>query len=199
MRKLVDPRASPNEPDPAELYDAYHALKLGSEGGLARLESLADRGSMNSMLYIADAYRLGEGVSADFVKAEHWYRRAAELDSVIANDVLGRIWLKAGLTDNAIAAFSKAAERGYAPAIYALGRIYLSGVGVAIDEQRAISLLEQAMALGSLHAKGALAKYLVMRHKSISSVIRGYWLGLTCRIEFVFVLLTQGLKSDRFK
>jgi hypothetical protein len=151
------------------------------------------------MLYIAEAYKQGRLGSVDLEEAIKWYSRAADAGSLVALNSLGRALLKSGKTNEAIKVLSNAADKDFAPALYTLGRIYFGGFGVPREETIAVSLMERAMKLGSLHAKGALAKYLVQSHTDILSTVRGVWLGFSCRIEFIYFLATQGLSSKRFQ
>jgi TPR repeat protein len=56
----------------------------------------------------------------------------------------------------AMAWFRKAAERGYAPAQYNLGKMYLKGQGVAVDREEARKWLTRAADAGYPAAKKAL-------------------------------------------
>jgi TPR repeat protein len=92
-----------SEPDLEQLHKAYGLLSTDPEQALVKLRILADRGSLMSMVYIANAYRNGIGVKVDIPQSEYWYTLAANGGSALASYELGRMFLDRN-------AYSKAEE-----------------------------------------------------------------------------------------
>jgi TPR repeat protein len=95
---------------------------------------------------MAEAYKLGDGVSQDDIKAEYWYKiaatgwvqKAAEQGYAPAEDLLGIDYINGeGVPqdeDKATALAQKAANQGYAPGEFVLGIDYTIGRGIAEDD-----------------------------------------------------------------
>jgi uncharacterized protein len=82
-----------NEPSLEQLRHAYALLTKEPIQALEQLRELAGRGSVMSMVYIANAHRRGRGVDRDLPRAKEWYSKASERGSALASYELGRIHL----------------------------------------------------------------------------------------------------------
>lgn len=76
---------------------------------------------------LARIYERGIGVAKDAAQAKRWYERSADFGFVPALDILGQGWLSERKPTKAQASFKEAAEAGYAPAQYDLGKLYYNG------------------------------------------------------------------------
>jgi TPR repeat protein len=59
--------------------------------------------------------------------------------------------------ERAVIWYKRAAEQGYAPAMFNLACCYSGGIGVAQDKERAVYYLKKAAAAGDLDAMNNLA------------------------------------------
>ena len=149
------------EPDLELLRRAHGLLESDSKQALMDLKALADRGSLMSMLYIANAYSKGKGTAVDMQQAESWYRRAMNAGSVLGSYELGRIHYERKDYSKAEESFNVGAGQNYAPSLHMLGLMFLSGAGVKKDLSKAKQLLENATALGHVFAKRNLGSLLM--------------------------------------
>ncbi|NEX93810.1 tetratricopeptide repeat protein [Caulobacter sp. 17J65-9] len=120
---------------------------------LKELESLADRGSLMSMLLVADAAREGWKYEQDLPDAEAWYEAAVEAGSARGLFGLGRTHLAMGRFAEAIHELEAAIARGFPAAYNVLAIMYFNGEGVPVDRWRAWKLWRKGAALGHLPAK----------------------------------------------
>src|SRR6478752_6407261 len=125
-----------DEPDLDELRRLHGLLSTDPGRALAGLKELADRGSLMSMVYVANAYRKGIGTSVDTSRSEDWYRRAAAAGSALASYELGRICLDAKDYEGAHREFSDSAAKEYPPSMNLLAMMYVHGKGVDVDLKR---------------------------------------------------------------
>ncbi len=187
------------EPDQAALSRAHRLLRSDPKKAVIEMRALAERGSIMSMLYVGQAYRRGTGTDVDSRTAEKWYRRAADAGSLSAYYFLGRLYLVEKRYDEARDVFEYASERNYAPATHFLGRMHFAGKGVPKDPEKGEQLLKCAASAGSVYAKAGLAQFLIRRHSSPRSTLRGMRLCIEALFQFLLVLLTEGLTSDRLR
>lgn len=57
----------------------------------SQLQAQAERGDLNSLVKLAQAYEKGEGVPQDFQTAFKWYRKAADLGDARAQNRVGEM------------------------------------------------------------------------------------------------------------
>jgi TPR repeat protein len=195
MKALFDSGAivSESEPDLAALERA-HALLLASPAeGLEAMNALAERGSLMSLLYIAEAYRTGISGKPDPAQSADWYQRASNAGSAHASYMLGRMYLRTREYFNAKQWFEVGVRLDYTPAICMMGYMYAYGLGVRKDWDKARELLERASAHGHLHAKVFLASMLIRRRWGWLQVVRGLWMACAALIN----VLVDGSNSPR--
>ena len=118
------------EPDLVLLRDLYALLAEKPSEAVPGLVALAERGSVASMLYLADFYITDKPFArADLSKAQHWYEMAYKGGSPQAAYMFGRLLYKSKEYDGAFSAFLDGAQWGYLPAIYRLAKMYQMGEG----------------------------------------------------------------------
>jgi TPR repeat protein len=198
MPRVANSRLPP-EPDQARFERAYKNLRADPKSAGGELRALAELNSVKSMNALGQAYHLGIGVQPDFVEAERWFQKAASLESYRAQYFLGRLYLGKKEYQEAKTAFEEAANRGYAPAIHHLGRMYYFGQGVDRDLGYSQQLMERAAEAGSITAKSELAIALMQGSFGRRQVFRGLLLWLSGLVEAFQVALETGLGSDRFQ
>jgi uncharacterized protein len=141
--------------------DQARARAIASEV-LPSVRSLALAGDREAIFLMGTAYDEGLGVDIDAVEAATSYRRAAELDHVLAQYNLGNFY-EAGRgvpQDDALAVlwWRRAAEQGDTIPMFRLGTMYETGRGVAQDLRKARDWYERAAARGLVRAREALAR-----------------------------------------
>lgn len=113
-------------------------------------EGTADPGQQT---WIGQMYLRGERVARDPIKANEWFRKAAEQGYPLAQTYLGMSYLKGrGVeqdTQQALVWLTKAADQGNPKAQLELGLAYRDGVGVARDPERALMWLRLSTGSGS--------------------------------------------------
>ncbi len=165
---------SQRETDPYLI--GFHASESGDYERALRLWTLAaEKGDTRSMIDLARAYSVGEGVPVNFPIAIDWLRRAAEIDkaskyrSGIAAAILGGFYSegKPGVRKDLPEAFrwySEAAE-GWANvrAHLALGKMYMMGQGTPVNYPEALKWFhvaakahdgEAMRMIGLMHERG---------------------------------------------
>jgi TPR repeat protein len=129
-------------------------LKLGKheEAFRAALQR-AEQGSQLAQVQVGWMSQTGTGTPVDVQEAERWYRKGSEHESGSAEFYLGTLFRAKQEPRSALEAFEASARKGYAPASYRLGRMYLFGEGVTPDERRAHQYFEEAAERGHLYAR----------------------------------------------
>lgn len=172
MEKFLDDHALlTREPDPKALHLAHALLSSNPEAGLAELESLANRGSVMALLYLANEWKL-KGKDK-FPIAQKWYRRAYDKMSATALLNLALTYSDQGNYDEAEALWKSGVAKGDGPSMFWLANLYLSNARYVEKKGQAIDLLEKASALGQIRAKHHLALILMKERYSIRGVMRG--------------------------
>jgi len=123
---------------------------------VAEWRSPADKGDADAMFNLAQAYRLGRGVTVDLAMAERLYDGAAKLGHLKAADNYGLLLFQQGRREQALPYVTNAADRGDPRAQYLLGIAYFNGDLVAKDWVRAYALLSLANSAGLPQAPAAL-------------------------------------------
>jgi TPR repeat protein len=119
------------EPTLERAEEAYSEGRKSDAAGLFR--ALAEGGSAQAQLRLAQMYERGEGVLQSFVEAVRWFRSAAERNSVPAITRLGEIYL-AGMSAPQTAtpaALARLEEEGDTDSL--LKRLYPQGLAVPPD------------------------------------------------------------------
>jgi len=176
-----------------ELERLYELLKRDPGQAIVGLAALADRGSLVSMLYLAQAY-MGDFLPKDLVKAKYWYSRASEIGSPGASHMLGQVCRHLGEQEEAFAAYSRSAGKGFMPSLFRLGKMYQHGVGTKKDMKKCQKLLTEAASRGHLLAKRDLAILHLRGAFGLKSIPKG----LTILSDFLSDLpgcFTQAVKN----
>lgn len=139
---------------------AYDALSAGDYSeAFNRFSYLAtlDPGNIDILLNLGWLYQTGFGVAKNLNKSIECYEKAAEGGATLAHYYLGRLAKEEGRLDGAVKHFEIAAEKGYPSAAYWLGTMYLSGIGVKENKEKAKLHLKNASKNGHIFAKRDLA------------------------------------------
>ena len=123
---------------------------------------LAEAGDPAAQRNLGHLYRLGRGVTKDFVKAVGWYRKPAEQGFSRAQANLGNMYLlgQGVPKDPATAArwFGRAAKQNHPIAQYNLGLMYENGIGMSRDDVAALGWYFRASKAGHRKAAQRLAR-----------------------------------------
>jgi len=162
------------ESDIANLERAHALTTTNRSQGIAALVELANKGSVMSMLYLAEAYYLGPNV--DVPAAEFWFQSAQKHDCSKATYGLGVINYWSGRFDRAEEYFAEGASKNDPLCMYWLAHLRISGS--EYDEQflAAEKLLRKSSALGSLRAKIVLGKFYVFGKYGMRKIPKGLFL-----------------------
>jgi len=145
-------------PARAGVKDGVDAWSRGDYSrAVAEWQKPAAAGDADAEFNLAQAYKLGKGVSADLKRAEALYRQAADQGHLQAADMLGLVLFQSGRWAEALAWLTASAERGEPRAQYVLGVAHFNGDLVAKDVVRAYALMTRAAASGLEPAKTTLA------------------------------------------
>jgi TPR repeat protein len=112
------------EPNLAELRRLYDMMEVDRAAAIRGLISLADKGSVGSMMYLADTCSTTD-TSDPLASPIYWYKKAAQAGFPPAAYMVGRILQEEGDLPAARVALQQAAGLRYAPAAYRLAHILL--------------------------------------------------------------------------
>jgi TPR repeat protein len=186
------------EPNLDELRTAYELLATNGSAGRAKLEELADRGSIASMWYLADAYSSGRFFAKDLEKAKTWYIRAEANGWIPASYNLGREYYTLKDYNAAFEAFSRGAAKNYVPAAYRLAMMYWKGLGTRKDINECRNLLNIAASKGHLFAKRALALLYISGSLGVLKIHYGAWMLTSLAFDLVKISITREFKNPGF-
>lgn len=115
----------------------------------------AELGSVESMLNLAEAHRVGRVLPHDFKKALEWYQKAADLGDASAIHNIGVFYFNGlGVEQDFAEAeswYKKASEKGFFVASYNLGYMYYQGnYGIERDYEKAVHWFKIATEQGDM-------------------------------------------------
>ncbi|MCW8958260.1 MAG: sel1 repeat family protein [Gammaproteobacteria bacterium] len=126
---------------------------LAAEPDLQQLREQAEQGDAWAQLNLGAAYDNGMGVERDIEQALHWYQKAAEQGVAKAQFNLAHLLVSEELSSETAAGWMlKAANQGMLDAQYLMGVIYAEGIGVEVDDVKAVDWLQKAAAQGQPEA-----------------------------------------------
>jgi uncharacterized protein len=187
------------EPDIDCLREAYDLLHSDPEAAVSCLKRLAEKGSLCSMWYLADAYSTGEHISKNIEAAAFWYTRGAEAGWRPGFYLLGRAYLQLSDERSAFNAFSRGASMGYVPSIYRLAKMHQDGRGTTKDINRARELLEVAESKGHLFARRDLAILYITCTFGVPRAITGLRLIGSLTSDLIKFTVRQLWRRDEFE
>lgn len=123
----------------------------------------AEKGTVRDMVRAGHYYRTGFGVHRDSTQALRWYRRAAQMGDASAAYWAGKLYLEDQRYEEARTWFARAVGMSLeqVQASWELGQLYLHGLGVEQDKDRAAAHLFNAAAFGYAPAQYELAQLLL--------------------------------------
>jgi|CXWL01.1.fsa_nt_gi hypothetical protein len=148
-------------------YVVIPALQDVARPALAALASKAAAGDREAQYQLGAAYDAGRDVPRDLDQAIKWYRHAAEVGHLEAQNSVGSALQAEGRYEEAFAWFEKAAARGHLRSGSNLAALYDAGLGVAQDRKKAFDIWSRVAEFGwaeamwnlaNLHRTGALGE-----------------------------------------
>ncbi len=176
------------EPDWDRLVAVYDKFQDSpSTDCIDELSSLAEEGSVNSMVYLGIAYRDGLGVQVDENKAEKYFSSANDMGFVVAGYYLGRFYLDHNNYEKSFEVLSSYEDCDYAPILSSLGYLYVEGYGVEKQVDLAKALFEKSSRMGNIWAKRSLAKLYMTGDFGLFRATQGRFLFLLAVVCGMFI------------
>jgi cell division septation protein DedD len=143
----------------ADVKAGVDAWSAGNyQQAVAEWQEPAAQGDADALFNLAQAYRLGRGVTTDNVRARKLYEEAARRGHVKAADNFGLMLFQDGEQDKAMPLIRAAADRGDPRAQYVLGLSHFNADYAPRDWVRAYALMTLASSAGLPQAKDALGQ-----------------------------------------
>ncbi|MEP3050329.1 MAG: SPOR domain-containing protein [Erythrobacter sp.] len=146
-------------PSLADVKAGVDAWSIGDfSGAVEQWQGPARQGDADALFNLAQAYRLGRGVTTDVSRARELYAEAASRGHIKAADNYGLLLFQQGQQSDAMPLIRAAAERGDPRAQYILGLAHFNGDYAEKDWVRAYALLTLSQSAGLPQALPALAQ-----------------------------------------
>jgi len=161
--------AAPLSADVKAGVDAWSAGNYSA--AVAEWREPANAGDPDALFNLAQAYRLGRGVTADISRARELYAQAANKGHIKAADNYGLLLFQQGEQASAMPLIKDAAERGDPRAQYVLGLAHFNADYAEKDWVRAYALLTLANGAGLPQASNALSQmdqYVPLRDRQMA-------------------------------
>lgn len=153
------------------MYESGQSTAKDLQRAYSWYQKAAREGDAEAQLRLGMLLLEGRGVSADKAKAQHWIRKSALGGNHNAQLALGVMLADVDPQDSAIW-YRKSADQGNLLAMQNLALIYFTGQGVAIDQQKALLLAQQAVAQGNQQAKSLLKQIRLQMGQQKVAVLR---------------------------
>ncbi|MCI6654992.1 MAG: sel1 repeat family protein [Clostridium sp.] len=150
----------------AELYEVGDIIGENEEEAFKWNYRMAELNDIPAQIKVGDYYKK-RGEAGDYEKAEEYYKRATEAESLKAENKWGLMYLRGGVWEKsaseneraeAIKKIIHSAEKGFDKAQFNLGRFYLYGEnGFSVDYQEAYRWLEKSAEQENRNAQYMLA------------------------------------------
>lgn len=182
------------------LYAQGEAVPLDHNKAISLYQKAADQGNTSAMLNLAVAYYLGNGVPRNLTRAIELLEKIPIDEQPSAGRYLGDIYLMrdSSKTEAAVRAYYGAAKAGDLAAYAALAKIYLEGIGVDQDEERALNYYRYAAEQGYAPAQYVIGvMYVNGRGVEANNALGHAWLSCAANQNYEPALTALGqLKSE---
>jgi len=153
------------------MYESGQVTAKDHQRAFSWYQKAAQKGDAEAQLRLGTLLLEGQEVTADRAKAQHWIRKSAEGGNHNAQLALGVMLAEIDPHDSAIW-YRKSADQGNTIALQNLALIYFTGQGVAIDQQKALLLAQQAVEQGNQQAKPLLKQFRLQMGQQKIAVLR---------------------------
>lgn len=162
-------------------WRAYQAGELAE--AVETWKTAAEQGDARSQYNLGVLHDRGVGVERDLQGALDWWRRAALQDHRSAQHNLALTLIESGGAADlaeAVEWLEAAAFAGFTRSQYSLGKLYETGLGVAVDQTRAFQLISKAAEGGLVSAQYSFGKmYRDGRGTEADPVLAAHWFSLS--------------------
>jgi TPR repeat protein len=164
-----------------DLNDRYRRARSLHETGkvadaLRELERLCAADHAPSAVFLGWLCETGKADGPpDPMRAKESYRIAGDRGDAVGQYYLGNLLLRQGAKTEAITEIQRAAEQGYAPALYSLGMLQASGRIVPRDEGEAVRCMTLAADAGHPFAQRWLALRALKGRSGVRGFLQGLW------------------------
>lgn len=145
---LLERKAASGDGRACALLGRYHELGKGvpqsDENAVYFYQKGAEKGDKDALFALSELLREGRGIERNDTLSRDMLSRAAHLGHTQAQNEYARRLLERGHDSDARAYFEKALAGGELAAATSLGEIYERGIGVAKDDEKAVSYYEKA-------------------------------------------------------
>jgi cell division septation protein DedD len=143
----------------ATVKDGVDAWQRGDYASATAIwRPLAEAGDADAAFNLAQAYKLGRGVSADLGQAKTWYGKSAQAGHIQGAANYGLLLFQDGDRRSAMPWITKAADAGDPRAQYVLGTALFNGDLATKDWPKAYALMTRAAAAGLPQATTSLSQ-----------------------------------------
>jgi len=143
----------------ATVKDGVDAWQRGDYAGAVSIwRPLAEGNDPDAAFDLAQAYKLGRGVSTDLGQAKTWYGKSAQAGHIQGAANYGLLLFQDGDRRSAMPWISKAADAGDPRAQYVLGTALFNGDLAGKDWPKAYALMTRAAAAGLPQATTSLSQ-----------------------------------------
>jgi cell division septation protein DedD len=143
----------------ATVKDGVDAWQRGDYSGAVSIwRPLAEANDADAAFDLAQAYKLGRGVTADLSQAKTWYGKSAQAGHIQGAANYGLLLFQDGDRRSAMPWISKAADYGDPRAQYVLGTALFNGDLATKDWPKAYALMTRAAAAGLPQATTSLTQ-----------------------------------------
>lgn len=172
-----------------------------SEMAIRAVRTAADNGDREAQFHVGFAYMTGsvEGIYKDPIQGQQWYQKSATLGYQAAMINLGIMYLTGKDVQKMDAAisvswFQKAADAGNVYGMHILGAMYRDGLGVKVDQERAVYLFQKASELGDAPSHFSLGKAYIDGHGIAQDDEKGiHWLTMAANEGIVGAMTNLGV------
>ena len=187
-----------HEPDLPAFARAYELLKTDVAAAIKELVALSERGSVRSMILLAQVHELERYGRVDLDVAEHWFRKAASTGFARPQYVLGRTLVVRQRFEEAREILTASADQNYMPSFRLLAFMARFGKGGPVDVEGAKAMLERAIRGGNVKSRVMLGRILLAEwRRHPLRAVRGFWLFWTGRFHSASIAMREGRGSPR--
>lgn len=153
---LIAPTAPSQAQSVRAGIDAWQRADYAAAAGIWR--PLAEAGDADAAFNLAQAYRLGRGVTINLSAAKNWFERAAAKGHIDAQTTLGLLLFQNNEQKEGLRWLKAAAEQGEARALLVYGTALFNGDSITQDPVLGYAYVSRAAAQGFGPARETLAE-----------------------------------------
>lgn len=158
----------------ARCQEAVEYFKRGDvERAIQQMHQLSTEGHSPAQVFLGWASELGRTGNVNLDEARRWYSAAAKAGNAVGQLYLGSLLIRHGEESAGADWIRRAADQGYAPALYRLGKLYEAGVGVERSDAEGVRCMEKAAVAGHPFAQRWIAVRAIKGRDGWKAFLRG--------------------------